>query len=497
MMQPRKRARDDAAPARVQLKGVTSPLVESLSAQRKEGKLVDMQLRTADGEVFQAHRCVLSTCSDFMKALFEAGMRDSESEVTLENVQGSTIAAFFDFFYEGQCEVEESELPALLETAAHLQSLPLQAQAMEALVDRMDVKNMLQVWALGDLLTLPALVAAAIRFAATNFDAFSASDAILEASYAQLTTILQHDNLNAIELFDALERWEAAVRPSELMAPLFRLAKEHFYDGGYVQVYVVTSSDLRGQSCTLDLVPSVVPCLNGNWPLRVEYKRFPCMRLKKNRTLRQLKQMIWRSTGVRPAAQRLWAWARRMNHTFRPDVPLELTYGDDAVLVGLSNTHYIPVSCFDGDDVMRLFLYLEADVPVPTELPSALTDAPDETGYPQLGESQMLLFLKFYDPTGDAIRFVGTHVADQTHTLSDLLPVLRKAAGLHAGQQLSVYEEVEFQLGLRLDKDHLADGGTLLDAELKSGDILVFQTAPLANERTIPQFLESERERFL
>ena len=123
MMQPRKRARDDAAPARVQLKGMTSPLIESLSAQRKEGKLVDMQLRTADGEVFQAHRCVLSTCSDFMKALFEAGMRDSESKVMLENVRGSTISAFLDFFYDGHCEVEESELPALLETAAHLQSL--------------------------------------------------------------------------------------------------------------------------------------------------------------------------------------------------------------------------------------------------------------------------------------------------------------------------------------------------------------------------------------
>ena len=62
-------------------------------------------------------------------------------------------------------------------------------------------------------------------------------------------------------MFDALERWEAAVRPSELMAPLYRLAQEHLDDRGYLRMLVATQSSLRNQSmgkqadqCIFDLV---------------------------------------------------------------------------------------------------------------------------------------------------------------------------------------------------------------------------------------------------
>ena len=56
----------------------------------------------------------------------------------------------------------------------------------------------------------------------------------------------------------------------------------------------------------------------------VTHEKVPTLRIKKELTLLHLKQEIWRLTGARPSQQRLWLWAKRQNHTFRPDRPLQL-----------------------------------------------------------------------------------------------------------------------------------------------------------------------------
>ena len=40
---------------------------------------------------------------------------------------------------------------------------------------------------------------------------------------------------------------------------------------------------------------------------------------EKEHTLLHLKQELWRLTGALPSQQRLWLWAKRQNHTYRPD----------------------------------------------------------------------------------------------------------------------------------------------------------------------------------
>lgn len=84
--------------------------------------------------------------------------------------------------------------------------------------------------------------------------------------------------------------------------------------------------------------------------------------------------------------------------------------------------------------------------------------------------------MKFYDPVTESLSFVGTHVALASHTLVHLLPVLRAVKGLPETQELAVFEEVEFEAQVRFEP--IGDGRTLKDAELQSGDIIVFQTLP-------------------
>ena len=157
----------------------------------------------------------------------------------------------------------------------------------------------------------------------------------------------------------------------------------------------------------------------------------------------------------------------------------------------------------------ELRLYLEV-IGAPGEVPPADAEAPDEEGWPQMRAGEILLFFKFYDAAAEKIAFVGTHVAKASHTLTDLLPVLRATKGLPADQQLAVYEEVEYDASVRFEV--ISESRTLKEAELQSGDIIVFQTLPLpaappppadaadADEpaaplTTIPQFFEHVKNR--
>ena len=98
----------------------------------------------------------------------------------------------------------------------------------------------------------------------------------------------------------------------------------------------------------------------------------------------------------------------------------------------------------------ELRLYLEV-VGTQADPPPADAAAPEDEGWPMLPAQQLLLFIKFYEPRTEQLSFVGTHVASQSHTLTDLLPVLRASKGLPPNQELAVYEEVEFESSVRFE----------------------------------------------
>ena len=121
----------------------------------------------------------------------------------------------------------------------------------------------------------------------------------------------------------------------------------------YTVVRVATSHDLAAQIGTdrfFDLV---------------DHEKCACIRIKKEHTLLQLKQEIWRVTGVRPAAQRLWMWARRQNHTFRPDRPLQMDYDDHVAMMDVKEDHPPPAGKFQAE----VRLYLEPVGVGPFEIP--------------------------------------------------------------------------------------------------------------------------------
>lgn len=242
-----------------------------------------------------------------------------------------------------------------------------------------------------------------------------------------------------------------------------RKKKERLEAHLYTVARVATAADLKaeiGSERFFDLVT---------------HDKVPSIRIKKELTLFALKQEIWRLTGARPAQQRLWLWAKRQNHTYRPDRPLQLECDDHTAMMDVKEDN---TAQQNNKFQTELRLYLEIVGEQPSGPPPEGALAPEgeaQEGWPAMGAGQILLFLKFYEPHGEQLSFVGTHVASGSDTLTDLLPVLRRAKGLSETQELSVYEEVEFETAVRFEL--LSESRTLKDAELQSGDIIVYQCA--------------------
>ena len=201
------------------LHGESCAVLDRLSAFRKEGTLTDVTV-TAGGESFPAHRNVLAASSDYFGALFQSGMRDSQAEiVTLGDMSSTIVAAVLSFVYDGRCEVEAGTLCTLLEASVQLQVPALQAVALESVTSHMRSEDALSLWALGDRLALPTLVAAATEAAIVNFGTVIASDSLLEATHAQLCAMLESADMEFDDeeaVFRAVVRWHAAAAPTEV-----------------------------------------------------------------------------------------------------------------------------------------------------------------------------------------------------------------------------------------------------------------------------------------
>lgn len=273
-MAPKRRRSEPSAPAaahRVRLAGEESALASKLSTFRKQGKLTDVTVR-ASGTDFAAHRNVLAAASSYFDARFGSGMRDSDDAVVvLDDVPSAVFECVLDFVYDGACEVEEGALPAVLEAAARLQVAALQEAAVAAASARLGASSALAMWGVGDRLTLPGLVEAAAKAAATNFDAIAAGEALLQASHAQLLALLQDEDLASTEeiVFSAVSRWADHVRPAEAdLLALLQHVRFGCLPAAYLQSTVRAWPPMAGGPAKDILFDALTSLCPGGTPLK-------------------------------------------------------------------------------------------------------------------------------------------------------------------------------------------------------------------------------------
>ena len=216
----------------------------------------------------------------------------------------------------------------------------------------------------------------------------------------------------------------------------------------YLNIRIIRDSDLEGHR-DVDLVN-----VTNVEPLRV----------KKDSTLEQLKATVEAEWGIPAASQRYWYWLNRKNKTSRP-------------------SRIVPEDMY-GKRVTSLFKSL-------TKCKLFLEELPADGEFEEITATKANLFFKYYNPVANELTYVGRKVVEKSTAIADLVPEMAAMAGLEAGTELSVYEEIKTKPSILVDPVDL--GQDLNDAELGNGDILAFQTVDVPDgveHATVPEYFD-------
>lgn len=203
----------------------------------------------------------------------------------------------------------------------------------------------------------------------------------------------------------------------------------------YMTIQVITEDDFYGYQGN-DLY-------DGD---RAHVKDF---RVLKKARYAEVMELLAQAMGCRVDQIRIWPFSQRTNQTCRPTA-IELEDPNKTIL-----------EVADGENMWKIFLETQE-----AESPNSPLKSFDK-------ETDVLLFLKYYDPVIKQISYVGHIYVPIRTKIQDLLPIMRKKAGFTEKVLLALYEEVKPNLTERIeDLTMQLDKGL---EELMDGDIIVFQ----------------------
>ncbi|KAK9986554.1 hypothetical protein SO802_031505 [Lithocarpus litseifolius] len=180
--------------------------------------------------------------------------------------------------------------------------------------------------------------------------------------------------------------------------------------------------------------------------------------------------------GIPVQFQRFWIWAKRQNHTYRPNRPL-LPQEESQSVGQLSEVSYKKHNA-----ELKLFLEVEPGLDLHRILP------------PEKTKEDILLFFKFYDPEKGELRYVGRFFVKSSGKPIEILEKLNQLAGFAPDVEIELYEEIKFDPCVMCE--HLDKRTSFRLSQIEDGDIICFQkSAPLESEEKcrypdVPSFLE-------
>ncbi|KAJ9545953.1 hypothetical protein OSB04_025660 [Centaurea solstitialis] len=207
----------------------------------------------------------------------------------------------------------------------------------------------------------------------------------------------------------------------------------------------------------------------------VDHDKVRSFRIQKQISFALFKEEVAKELGIPVQFQRFWLWAKRQNHTYRPNRPL--TPLEEAQSVG----HLREVSNKANNAELKLFLEVEVGQdlrPVPP---------PGKT------KEEILLFFKLYDPVKEELRYVGRLFVKGTGKPTEILTKLNELAGFAPDEEIELFEEIKFEPNVMCE--HVDKKLTFRASQLEDGDIICFQKPLQAGTAKcrypdVPSFLE-------
>ncbi|KAK1577063.1 hypothetical protein Q3G72_018733 [Acer saccharum] len=184
----------------------------------------------------------------------------------------------------------------------------------------------------------------------------------------------------------------------------------------------------------------------------VDHEKVVSFRIQKQMSFNNFKEEVTKEFGIPVQFQRFWLWAKRQNHTYRPNRPLSPQ--EEAQSVGQLRE----VSNKANNAELKLFLEVEIGQPV---------------ALPEKTKEEILLFFKLYDPLKEELRYAGRLLVKGSGKPVEILTKLNEMAGFGPDEEIDLYEEIKFEPNVMCEP--IDKKITFSASQLEDGDIICFQ----------------------
>jgi hypothetical protein len=179
----------------------------------RENQLCDVSI-LVEGQVFPAHRLVLSAGSPYYHAQFlGAGAKlngsGGEGIFELKDMRSTSFSVVLEYIYTHECQLRAEDLSEVLQASQRLQVDMLSDLVVDALVERITNDNCIDAWDLGDRMTQNKLIERARVTAIFGFSEISKSAKWASLPVHRVVEILSSDMLCAREerVFESVVSW--------------------------------------------------------------------------------------------------------------------------------------------------------------------------------------------------------------------------------------------------------------------------------------------------
>jgi sugar lactone lactonase YvrE len=175
----------------------------------------DVSLRSIDGQVFKAHRLMLSMASDPLYAMLSGSFAEGQSsEVPLES-SSEALSAFLEFLYNGSARVKKTVIPELLRLVHQWEVQPLQGALTELLLEHMTPELCSSLIVDCEVLLVDELDEMLERYVLNNFAACVKTEQFGSWPLHRMIGLLRSDDLvveNEEEVLSAVMHWHRSAR---------------------------------------------------------------------------------------------------------------------------------------------------------------------------------------------------------------------------------------------------------------------------------------------
>ncbi|KAH6802412.1 ubiquitin-specific protease 12 [Perilla frutescens var. frutescens] len=190
----------------------------------------------------------------------------------------------------------------------------------------------------------------------------------------------------------------------------------------------------------------------------VDHDKVRQFRIQKQLSFNSFKEEVAKEFGVPVQFQRFWLWAKRQNHTYRPNRPL--TPQEEAQSVGQLRE----VSNKANNAELKLYLEVAVDLEMQPLPP------------PEKTKEDILLFFKLYDPMKEELRYVGRLFVKGNGKPMDMLKKFNEMAGFAPDEEIELFEEIKYEPNVMCE--HIDKKISFRGSQLEDGDIICFQKSP-------------------